>query len=79
LSTALSMPQASPMATPPAAPGPLTKRQKAAIIVRLMIAEDVTVPLTGLPGRLQTELIHQMAGLRHGDQRTLMAVIAESN
>ncbi len=77
MSTALSMPQAPQGATPALRPVALTSRQKAAIIVRLALAEGAQISLTDLPGAVQSELIHQMASLRHVDHATMIAVVRE--
>lgn len=55
----------------------LSRRQKAAIIVRLLLAEGVKLSLTDLPEELQTELAHQMATMRFVDRTTLKAVVDE--
>jgi len=70
---ALSLPGAGAMA-----PGPvrqLSKPQKAAIIVRLLLAEGATLSLTDLPESLQAELTHQMSSMRFIDRGTLKSVI----
>ena len=61
-------------------PGPmahLSGRQKAAIVVRLMLAEGVKLPLSSLPDPLQAALTEQMGRMRLVDRETLNAVIAE--
>lgn len=55
----------------------LSGQVKAAIIVRLLLAEGENVPLSDLPANLQEELIHQMAGLRHVDHATMTNVVSE--
>lgn len=60
-----------------AAPKHLTGRQKAAIVVRLLISEGTELSLSDLTEELQTELILQMARLRHVDHATLQSVVAE--
>ncbi len=59
------------------APRALTRKQKAAIIVRLLLAEGVKLSLADLPESLQAELAHQMATMRFVDRVTLKAVIDE--
>jgi len=70
-----------PPATGPAgrdAPIPaLSRRQKAAIVVRLLLAEGVTLPLTDLPEALQGELATQMSQMRYVDRGTLRRVVEE--
>jgi flagellar motor switch protein FliG len=58
-------------------PTTLTRRQKAAVIVRLLLAEGVPLSLVGLPEGMQTDLAHELSGLRHVDRVTLKAVIDE--
>ncbi len=55
----------------------LSKRQKAAIIVRLLMAEGADVPLSDLPEPTLAELTRQMTTLRYIDRPTLERVIAE--
>ena len=55
----------------------LTKRQKAAVIVRLLLAEGVPLKLADLPEALQTELAHQMSTMRFIDRVTLKSVVDE--
>ncbi len=59
------------------APRQLTRKQKAAIIVRLLLAEGVKLQLTDLPDPIQTELAQQMASMRFVDRVTLKSVIDE--
>lgn len=58
-------------------PKNLTKRQKAAVIVRLLLAEGIGINLTSLPDELQEELTMQMSYMRFIDRATLRAVIDE--
>lgn len=55
----------------------LTRKQKAAIIVRLLLAEGAVLSLQDLPEGLQSELIRQMSDLRYIDRATLKSVIDE--
>lgn len=55
----------------------LTKRQKAAVIVRLLLAEGIQLKLSDLPEALQTELAHQMSTMRFIDRETLKSVVDE--
>jgi len=90
VSTALTMPDAQSPGTQPANPQTsamaagsppqpmrLTRRQKAAVIVRLLLAEGADISLSSLPGPQQAELVHQMTRLRHIDNSTLSAVVEE--
>lgn len=61
---------------PPPAPA-LSRRQKAAIIVRLMLAEGAPIPIAGLPESLQAELAQQIGTMRVVDRLTLQTVVAE--
>ena len=55
----------------------LTRRQKAAIIVRFLLNEGADVPLTDLPEGLQAELTTQMGSMRYVDRTTLTSVVSE--
>lgn len=55
----------------------LTRRQKAAIIVRFLLKEGADVPLTDLPEPLQESLTTQMGAMRYVDRNTLADVVAE--
>jgi flagellar motor switch protein FliG len=68
-------------ALPPGAatltPRLLSKRQKAAIVVRLLRAEGVQVSLADLPDELQVGLIEDMSAMRYVDRATLRDVVEE--
>lgn len=55
----------------------LTKRQKAAVIVRLLLAEGIELKLSDLLEELQTELAQQMSSMRFIDRVTLKSVVDE--
>ncbi|WP_240610999.1 flagellar motor switch protein FliG [Oceaniglobus ichthyenteri] len=55
----------------------LSRRQKAAIVVRLLLAEGASLPLADLPEPLQAELTTQMSQMRYVDRATLKSVIEE--
>ncbi len=55
----------------------LTRRQKAAIIVRYLLNQGAQVPLTELPEALQEVLTTQMGSMRYVDRETLADVLAE--
>lgn len=59
-----------------AAPG-LTRRAKAAIVVRLLLNEGADIPLEELPETLQASLTQQMGAMRTVDRHTLAAVVDE--
>ncbi len=61
----------------PRAPRSLSGRQKAAILVRLLLAEGVRLPLANMPDHLQTALTEQIGAMRLVDRATLMAVVEE--
>jgi flagellar motor switch protein FliG len=56
---------------------PLSGRQKAAILVRLLIAQGAQIDLSTLPEEMQTELTEQIASMRLVDRDTLEAVADE--
>ncbi|KAF0171446.1 MAG: flagellar motor switch protein FliG [Rhodobacteraceae bacterium] len=60
-----------------AAPRALNRREKAAIIVRFLLAEGTSIPLAKLPEHMQTALTEQMGQMRMVDRRTLGAVVEE--
>ena len=55
----------------------LTRRQKAAIIVRLLLKEGARLRLDELPEAMQVELTHEMGALRMVDKATLNEVVGE--
>jgi flagellar motor switch protein FliG len=55
----------------------LTRRQKAAVIVRLLLAEGMQLPLSQLSDDLQTELAEQIASMKMIDRATLSDVVEE--
>ncbi|MEL7253833.1 MAG: FliG C-terminal domain-containing protein [Pseudomonadota bacterium] len=55
----------------------LTRRQKAAIIVRYLLNQGANVPLTDLPEGLQEVLTTQMGSMRYVDRDTLAGVLSE--
>lgn len=65
----------------PARPGvavrALSKGQKAAVIVRLLLSEDVALPLNRLTPEQQQRLARHMASLRHVNRATLAEVLKE--
>src|SRR6056297_4330570 len=67
--------------TPSRASGPasarLSRRQKAAIIVRFLLNEGADISLTDLPEPLQESLTTQMGAMRYVDRDTLVAVVGE--
>ena len=55
----------------------LTAREKAAIIVRLLLAEGTKLPIHTLPDHMQSALAEQMSMMRLVDRSTLGRVVAE--
>ena len=55
----------------------MTRRRKAAIIVRLLLNEGIELPLGGLPHGIQTSLAEEIASMRYVDGDTMQAVINE--
>ncbi|WP_371224316.1 flagellar motor switch protein FliG [Roseovarius sp. 2305UL8-3] len=68
-----------PSAVPPIRPGAagLSRRQKAAIVVRFLLNEGAEIPLSDLPESLQASLTTQMGSMRYVDRQTLADVVAE--
>ncbi|MCX7645625.1 MAG: flagellar motor switch protein FliG [Rhodobacteraceae bacterium] len=63
---------------PPAAPVEvLTRRQKAAVIVRLLLSQGEQIPLSALSEAHQAELTEAMARMRAVSRATLRAVVEE--
>jgi flagellar motor switch protein FliG len=55
----------------------LTRKQKAAIVVRFLLNEGAEIPLTDLPEPLQATLTTQMGTMRYVNRQTLAEVVAE--
>lgn len=55
----------------------LTAREKAAVIVRLLMAEGAPMRISGLPEHMQASLAEQMGHMRLVDRTTLGVVVAE--
>lgn len=77
----LAAPTAAPVLPPPVAESRglpvLNGHQKAAIMVRLLMAEGAPVPLTTLPQSMQEALTEHLAAMRLIDRTTLRAVVEE--
>jgi len=69
--------QLARLSPPSHSAGRLTRRQKAAIIVRFLLSEGADVPLTELPEPLQESLTTQMGSMRYVDRNTLAEVVGE--
>lgn len=68
------VPAAAPAAS---AAARLSRRQKAAIVVRFLLNEGAEIPLADLPEPLQESLTTQMGSMRYVDRNTLAEVVAE--
>ena len=55
----------------------LSRRAKAAIVVRLLLNEGAEIPLEELPEELQVQLTQQMGSMRSVDRETVAAVVDE--
>jgi flagellar motor switch protein FliG len=55
----------------------LTQREKAAVIVRLLLAEGAAPPIASLPEHMQAALTEQIAAMRLVDRTTLARVVEE--
>ena len=60
-----------------ALPHGLTKKQKAAVIVQLLLSEGTDLTLEALPDGMQADLARQLAGMRAVDRGTLASVALE--
>lgn len=69
--------QALDLPAPDAPSRVLTRQQKAAVIVRLLLTEGVSLSLADLPVEVQDRMVVQMARMRSVDHATLAAVTAE--
>lgn len=58
-------------------PRPVTPTEKAAIIVRLLLAEGASLPLSALPEAHQARLAEQMAQMGLVDRATMAAVVED--
>lgn len=70
-------PERRAMSAPPNARRILTFRQKAAVIVRFLLAQETSIPISTLPDHMQSALAEQMGQMRLVDRTTLDAVVAE--
>jgi flagellar motor switch protein FliG len=61
----------------PVAVQALTQRQKAAIIVRLLLTEGTPMQLSGLPDHMQASLTEQMTHMRLVDRTTVAHVVRD--
>ena len=60
-----------------ALPQGLTKKQKAAVIVQLLLSEGTDLTLEALSDGMQADLARQLAGMRAGERGTLASVALE--
>ena len=66
-----------PGAPPDPVPRALSPREKAAVIVRLLLSEGSAPPVADLPEHMQASLTEQMSRMRLVDRTTLAAVVDE--
>jgi flagellar motor switch protein FliG len=66
-----------PVGTAVVGPRILTAREKAAVIVRLLVTEGTTLPLSSLPDHLQAAITEQMGQMRLVDRSTLGQIVDE--
>ncbi|MCU0802271.1 MAG: flagellar motor switch protein FliG [Rhodobacteraceae bacterium] len=59
------------------APRQLSPREKAAVIVRLMLAQGANLPLSSLPEHMQAAITEQMGQMRLVDRATLGQIVDE--
>ncbi len=77
-STALARVTSAPrMVAVARGPRSLTPPEKAAVIVRYLLAEGASIPLSTLPDQVQTALAEQMGQMSRIDRTTLDAVLDE--
>ncbi|SMX42216.1 flagellar motor switch protein FliG [Actibacterium lipolyticum] len=68
----IALPDPMPAATPH-----ISRKRKAAIIVRLLLSEGAKLPLDVLPARLQADLTAEIGAMRYIDGATLRVVVTE--
>ncbi len=61
----------------PRSPAPLSRRQKAAVVIHLLVSGGADPGLRDLPPEQQRQLVRDMAQLRFVDRETLAGIIAE--
>ncbi|MGC8203446.1 flagellar motor switch protein FliG [Aliiroseovarius sp. PTFE2010] len=61
----------------PPSPPKVSKKQKAAIVVRLLLSEECEIKLDKLPEEMQVELTRQMTQMRYIDRETLRFTVEE--
>lgn len=74
---ALPSPSGGSAVSLPGAPRKLSRRAKAAIVVRLLLNDGADIALEDLPDELQAELTTQMGAMRLVDRDTVKAVVEE--
>ncbi|PJE27043.1 flagellar motor switch protein FliG [Pseudooceanicola antarcticus] len=61
----------------PLTAGQMSRKQKAAVIIRLLLINGLDVPLKELPEDLQAELTMLLGNMRHIDRDTLSGIVEE--
>ena len=74
---AVALARIEPVKRAVAAQRVLTPPEKAAIIVRFLLAEGTNIPISQLPDQVQSALTHQMSQMRSVDRQTLATVLEE--
>jgi flagellar motor switch protein FliG len=69
--------EAAPAAALQIVPRQLSPREKAAVVVRFLVAEGAAPPLSALPEHMQAALTEQIGLMRLVDRATLAAVVEE--
>lgn len=78
--TSIALARIHPIKAPAAVeagPRHLSAREKAAVIVRLMVSEGGSLPLASLPEHMQASITEQMGQMRLVDRATLGVIVAE--
>lgn len=70
-------PLASFAPSAPSRPGRMSRKHKAAVIVRLLLNHGLDVPLKDLPEEIQADLTMMLGNMRHIDRDTLSSVVEE--
>jgi flagellar motor switch protein FliG len=74
----LARPMPDSVAAPRRSPArSLSAPEKAAVIVRLLVAEGAEVPLVALPEHMQAAITEQIGRMRLVDRTTLLAIVTE--
>ncbi|MGB8622469.1 MAG: flagellar motor switch protein FliG, partial [Paracoccaceae bacterium] len=75
--TEFPAPEADALSGGTAPAAPMSRRRKAAIIVRLLLSEGASLPLGNLPEPMQKTLTAEIGAMRYVDGDTLREVVDE--